>query len=317
MEPDTQRPEIARNAAPHIASDRRPDVWACVVCHHPDAASLGRLIAALAPQVARVLVIDNSPGQPPLGRHELGQALHVPMNRNAGTAGALNEAWRLALEAGVRYMISFDQDSQPGAGLAACLLASFAVPATRPLAAVGPAWTDARTGKPMRLLQPVKFRRRHVSAPANSLVDVDHVITSGCMVSAQAYRAVGPFDETLFLDYVDVEWSSRARARGYATAVATGCAMTHAIGEKMIPLAGRQLAVHKPQRSYLQLRNHLLLWRNSAIPRLWLLSDLIQTVGKLLALLTLAPDRVERSRWIFRGLVHGLRGIGGAAQLGK
>jgi rhamnosyltransferase len=142
-------------------------------------------------------------------------------------------------------------------------------------------------------------------------VDVDHVITSGCIVSAEAYRAVGPFDEALFLDYVDVEWSLRARARGYATAIATGCVMTHAIGEKMIPLAGRQLAVHKPQRSYLQLRNHLLLWRNPSIPRLWLLSDLIQVMGKLLALLTLSPGRVERMRWIFRGLVDGVRGVGG------
>jgi rhamnosyltransferase len=305
-------------ASSHTAPDQRPDVWACVVCHHPDATSLRRLIAALAPQVARVLVIDNSPGQPPLGRHDLGPALHVPMNRNAGTAGALNEAWRLALEAGAQYMLSFDQDSHPGVRHAACLLAAFAAPTTRPLAAVGPAWIDARTGRPMRLLEPVKFRRRHVSAPGDSLVDVDHVITSGCMVSAEAYRAVGPFDEALFLDYVDVEWALRARARGYATAVATGCVMTHAIGEKMIPLAGRQLAVHKPQRSYLQLRNHLLMWRNPSIPRLWLLSDLIQVVGKLLALLTLAPSRVERSRWIVRGLVDGLRGVAGApAHVGK
>lgn len=298
---------------PDIAGDRQPKVWACVVCHHPVPASLRRLVASLEPQVDRVIVVDNSPGQPPLGPDELGHALHLPMTHNAGTAGGINEAWRLALAEGATYLICFDQDSQPGPGLVRCLLAALDTPSHsgRPVAAVGPAWTDARTGRPMRLLQPVRFLRRHVSAPSDGLVEVDHLISSGSLISAEAYRAVGLFDEALFLDYVDVEWSLRARARGYTTAVAANCAMTHAIGEKMIALAGRQVAVHTPWRSYLQLRNHLLLWRVGSIPRGWLLSDLIQVAGKFFALMVLAPDRRERLRWLLRGLMDGLRGKGG------
>lgn len=266
------------------------------------------MIAALAPQVDRVLVIDNAPGDPALPSADLEPVIYIRMSHNAGTAGAMNEAWRLALDAGVSHLVSFDQDSQPGDRLVAGLLAAFSDARVPNLAAVGPAWIDARNQRPMRLLQPVRFLRRHVQAPPDALVEVDHVITSGCMISAQAWQAVGPFNEDLFLDYVDVEWSLRARSAGYTTAIATGCVMSHAIGERMIALAGRQLAVHKPQRNYLQLRNHLLLWRIPQIPRSWLLSDLGQVVLKLTGLIVLAPDRTQRLVGIFHGLADGLRG---------
>ncbi|MDB5875006.1 MAG: dTDP-rhamnosyl transferase RfbF [Ramlibacter sp.] len=291
----------------------QPLVWACVVCFHPDPSSLCALLRAIAPQVRRVILIDNSPGEPQLPPEQLHGALHVPMPRNAGTAGGLNEAWRQALAAGATHLVSFDQDSRPTPNLVHCLLAALERPSTkgRPLAAVGPVWTDERSGRTMRVLAPVRFLRRHVEVPDAGLIEVNHVITSGCLVSAAAYRAVGEFDEDLFLDYVDIEWSLRARAGGYALAVAANCRMSHAIGERMLQIAGRQVAVHSPLRSYLQLRNHLLLWRVDSIPRLWLLSDSIQVAAKLLVLLLLAPARTGRMRCIFRGLVDGLRGRGG------
>jgi rhamnosyltransferase len=297
------------------ASPSRPaeQVWACIVCFHADRAALRSLIAALAPQVARLVVVDNGPGEAQLDAPETANCLYVPMDRNAGTAGALNEAWRLALASGAAYLVGFDQDSRPGPAIIRELHAAFHAgnDLGRPLAAVGPAWVDARSGRPMRLLRPVRFWRRHASPAAQGLVEVDHLITSGAMVSAAAFRAVGPFDERLFLDYVDVEWSLRARARGFALASLQGCEMAHAIGDDVRTIARWHLAVHKPQRNYLQARNHLLLWRNAELPRLWLLSDLIQVACKMAALVALAPNRLERLRWITRGFADGLRGRSG------
>ncbi|HXE48755.1 MAG TPA: glycosyltransferase family 2 protein [Ramlibacter sp.] len=300
-------------ASPDIPADSEPEVWACVICYQPELRSLRQLVALLEPQVKQVVVVDNSAGARSRAPLEFGRSRYLPMGSNVGTAAAMNEVWRLALEGGAGFLITFDQDSRPGEELVRFLLAAHDAPSPsgQPVAAVGPAWKDARTGRAMRLLRPVRFRRRHVAAPATGVVEVDHLISSGCLISAPAYRAVGPFDERLFLDYVDVEWSLRARSLGYATVVAAGCAMTHAIGERMLPFAGRQLAVHSPQRTYLQLRNHLLLWRTARIPRLWLLSDLKQVASKVLGLLVLAADRRERLRWIGRAVVDGLRGKDG------
>jgi rhamnosyltransferase len=304
---------------PEAADAQEPRVWACVVCFHPDASSLAALLQALAPQVRRVILIDNSPGKPSLGPEQLRGSLHVPMPRNAGTAGGLNEAWRRALAAGATHLVSFDQDSRPTPNLVQCLLAALesSSPAGRPLAAVGPVWTDERNGRPMRVLAPVRFWRRHVAAPDAGLVEVNHIITSGCLISAAAYQAVGPFDENLFLDYADIEWSLRARAHGFTLSVTANCRMSHAIGERMLQIAGRQVAVHSPLRTYLQVRNHLLLWRVDTVPRLWLLSDSIQVAAKLVVLLLLAPARTERVRCMFRALGDGLRGRGGVPSVTK
>jgi rhamnosyltransferase len=285
------------------------EVWACVVCYRTTAEQLRQLLALLEPQVACVVVVDNSPDES-LATNVASPSIYRHMGRNAGTAAAMNEAWRLALAAGAAYVVSFDQDSRPAPSMVRCLREAFdqPSPSTLPLAAVGPVWTDERSGRAMRVLAPVRFLRHHVSAPDTGLVEVNHLITSGCLVSAAAYRAVGPFDEDLFLDYVDIEWSLRARTRGYTSAVAANCRMSHALGESMMPIAGRQIAVHRPERTYLQVRNHLLLWRSSAMPRLWLLSDLIQVTGKLLALLVLVPRRAQRLHCIGRGLADGLSG---------
>ena len=289
-------------------------VWACVICYRVTRAAVEPLVRALRPQVERLVLIDNAPdSRSDLPELADGHTLYQPMSANHGTAGAMNLAWELAIAAGADYLISFDQDSQPGSDIVASLLACFtgADPQDPPLAAVGPAWSDARTGQRMRILLPVHGRRRHAASVPGALVDVDHVITSGCLISTRAWQAVGVNNEALFLDYVDIEWCLRARAGGWRVAIATGCTMTHAIGDKVVTLGRRTLALHAPMRNYLLLRNHLLLWRVPAIARSWLLSDLVQVTMKLCATLLLAPPRTSRLRWIGRALRDGLRGRGG------
>jgi rhamnosyltransferase len=46
------------------------------------------------------------------------------------------------------------------------------------------------------------------------------LISSGCVISRAAFAKIGPFDEKLFIDHVDIEYCFRARANDvplYAT----------------------------------------------------------------------------------------------------
>ena len=178
-------------------------------------------------------------------------------------------------------MVSFDQDSVPPPDLVSRLARTLHELRDRGerVAAVGPAKADPRTGLAGRLLRPIRFLRRHVPGTSPGPVEVDHVITSGCLIPSDMFREVGPYDEALFLEYVDMEWCQRARSLGL--------------------------------RTYLLLRNHLLLWRKKEIRRFWLASDFLQVLKKLAATLVLAPRRGERLRWMARGLADGLRGRGG------
>ncbi|MBI2769633.1 MAG: glycosyltransferase [Burkholderiales bacterium] len=289
-------------------------VWACVVCWRAAPDSIAQLVELLAPQVECIVLVDNAASVAP-GL----QALAAPnvsciaSGGNKGTAGAMNLAWQRALAAGAHALISFDQDSRPAPGMVGSLLAAYASQASQaaPFAAIGPAWTDARSGRAMRVLLPVSGSRRHAAPDAAGVVASDHVITSGCLIPSAAYLHVGPYDEGLFLDYVDIEWCLRARSLGWQVGIDTACRMSHAIGDRVISFAGRSLMLHAPVRNYLLLRNHLLLWPRRFIGRMWLVSDLLQVAARMAASLLLAPPRLQRLRWLARGLRDGLRGRGG------
>ncbi len=289
-------------------------VWACVVCYQVQADAIAPLLNVLRPQFARILLLDNSPDFcPSLARLADADLSYLPMSANLGTAGALNEAWSLALAAQAGAMVSFDQDSVPAPGMVACLLATWnqLVNQGQPVAAMGPGMIDPRTGRSTRVLLPLTFRRRHRMPTGSLPIESDHLITSGTMISRDAYLAVGPFLEGLFLDYTDIEWSLRARRKGYKTFVQPATVMTHIIGDEIIEFAGRGLAVHAPQRTYLLLRNHLLLWRLGCTRLGWLLRDLVQIHLKIILLLLLRPVGLKRLKWVIKGGWHGLIGRDG------
>lgn len=290
-------------------------VWACIVCFNVNAKALKPLIEALGDQINRILLLDNSADlQSDIATLANAKVVYVRMPSNKGTAGAMNAAWQLALADGALGMISFDQDSLPSAGMVDLLAASLReleASGMKP-AAVGPGKMDPRNNQAFRLPNSTPSGKVPLPPGLARMVEVDHLITSGCLISADTYQTVGPFREDLFLDYVDIEWSLRARHLGYALYTNTIAVMAHTIGDQVIHFAGRSLPVHKPARSYLLVRNHLLLWQMPTVPRAWLLRDLRQVLLKTALLIALRPQRLQRIRWTLKGIAHGLQKRGGS-----
>ncbi len=301
-----------------VASTRRSDpesrVWACVVCFRATADAVRQLLTILEPQVEQVMLVDNAPdcarGLAGVGGP---RTVYVPMRANLGTAGAMNEAWRRASDAGADYMISFDQDSRPDGALVEGLMASLKrlTASGRRVAAIGPRKVDPRNGQPMRILRPVRYMKRYAPGDAADVVQVDHLISSGCLAPMDAFRHVGPYNEALFLDYVDIEWCLRARAKGHEIVCDPRLSMLHVIGDRVVRIGQRSVWVHQPKRNGLLVRNHLLLWRVPTVHVLWLLSDLRLVLIKVLVQLGVAPPRRERLVWVLRGLLDGIRGKSG------
>lgn len=296
-----------------------PRVWACVVAYHADPARLRTLVETLQADVERVVIVDNAPAGDAIASLAGPSVIYLPMARNVGTSGAMNRAWTTALEGGAQFLATFDQDSRPAQGLIARLADSFSRAEARglPVAAVGPAKVDPRTNTTLRILRPVRWRKRYAAVadtpqsgePAS--VEVDHLITSGCLISADAFRAVGPYDDRLFLDYVDIEWSLRARAKGLMLLCDPTSSMPHVIGDDVVRVGPFRVWLHQPRRNGLLVRNHVLLWRAPDVSIPWLLVDARQVAAKLLVHMVAAPKRIERVRWIAKGLADGLRGRGG------
>lgn len=291
-----------------------PDrIWAVIICYHAAQDTVASLARALVSQVARVLVIDNDASQSTLAALQIDRVTYVPMPSNLGTAAAMNRAWQMALLEDVEFLICFDQDSVVTSDLVLSLGLRWEQLKRDGYGpgAVGPAWEDARTHRVLRALKPAGWRRQRIDADTADFVEVDHLITSGCLVHRDTWLKTGPFDERLFLDYVDIEWSLRARNCGFHFYVTRDARMQHAIGDSVISIFGRSLWIHQPIRQYLLVRNHLLLWRRPYIALSWKCRDAVQVAMKASLVFALRGPRWQRLLWIMRGIWDGLRGRSG------
>lgn len=297
----------------------RPRVAGVVVTFHPDAGLETRL-TAIARETDMVIVVDNTGDAALHARLTTAVAGHgarlIANADNRGLGAALNQAFAVAAADGCAWVIAFDQDSTPAPGFTAALAA--AAEANPKSAAVGANWRDeARPDFASRHLRPQPalpflFTR---SIAAHDLTDVTCVITSGTLFRIGAWRALGGFDEGLFLDLVDTEFCLRARSAGRTIVVAAAARLAHNRGAKRpVRRFGRTWwpAFMPPDRLRYLSRNRLAVaarvgWREPH----WLLFELAYSL-KIIAEVLLCEDRkTAKLAACARGTWDGLLGVSG------
>ncbi len=273
-----------------------------IVLFHPDMNVLGSVIGSAAAQVGDLILIANDGAPLPFALPA--NAVLVKQERNLGLGAAYNLAARWASERGATHLLLLDQDSVAAPGMAALLLEGFKQPG--PVAASGPLWRDSRTGDDGFFVLAGGWRIRRYTPRAGEIIAVDFLISSGSLISLDAFADVGPFDEMLFIDHVDADWALRARARGYRLYGVADARLDHAFGEAVLSLSPfglrRRLFLYPPERNYYLLRNSLVLWRRRYVPWWWIFRDARRTLALMLFHLVCVPPRLERVRAMFRAL---------------
>ena len=216
-------------------------------------------------------------------------------------AAALNQGAREAMDDGARWLLTLDQDTEPAADLVAQLLAAAgAYPRPERVALVGAVThgqTDARCSD-----ERVVVRRRSV-------------ITSGSLLSLDAYQRIGPFRDDFFIDMVDAEYSLRAGRRGYRVVLACKAHIEHRIGApSQHRLLGRAMSTsnHPAWRRYYLARNRIDVWRANAryVPG-WVAFDVLGHFRDTALMTTFESGRGPKLRATLRGTLDGLRGRSG------
>jgi rhamnosyltransferase len=185
------------------------------VLHEPTGSFVSNLVKARA-ACPNVVAVDNSP-EADLRLHEClrAQGMQVIFNRNeGGLAGAYNKGAEVLLARQCDLIFLLDQDSDIGASFfdgmmqaAAGLSGAFLI---------GPKIYEIELQKCMPVIPPDKrfpkpFRIDDLTA---GLFPSLCIISSGSAISAAAYRKLGAFREDYFIEYVDIEYSLRARSQG-------------------------------------------------------------------------------------------------------
>lgn len=297
---------------------RAGEVCAVIVSYHPQIDLLEHVVAAVAPQVGRVMIFDNASTGAPLDayfeqlRARGVEVLRSP--RNVGLGSAINQAARHARAAGFGQLLLMDQDSTVDAGMVATLQQHLSrLQADGPVAAVGPQFRDQRTGQVAPFVRIAFPMNRKLFGGPGQAVECDFLITSGTLLPLEVLDRVGGMDEGLFIDNVDIEWSSRARHHGYRLFGICDARMQHRIGDlvqvtRLLPL---RTVVHSPTRLYYMMRNRVLLYRRVEMPRRWAAQDLPRLLLKFAGTAVFLKPRAAYLSAMLRGLRDGLRGRDG------
>ena len=184
-------------------------VVAIIVTYHPEESGIIQLLRAIESQVSHVVIVDN--GSP----ESVGQVIrqHIPENGlfiskgyNSGTAGAINTGILEAEKLTASHIVLFDQDACPEPDMVQKLISAMNKKKVGcKVAAVGPKYSDVKGehASPFVKLRGLKLCR--VDCNEDEVVAVDHLISSGCLISMEALGEVGGMEEGLFIDYVDTE----------------------------------------------------------------------------------------------------------------
>ncbi|MDO4242242.1 MAG: glycosyltransferase family 2 protein [Actinomyces sp.] len=291
------------------------DVAAVVVTYHPED-DCAELLEALAEQCRWVIVVDNGSTPEELASVRVACAAVgarlIELGRNTGIAAAQNRGIAEAERLGARWVLLSDDDSAPAEGMVPLLLTAFAAPAGGPVAAVGPLVGEGRGGRDQLVYVARRWGPRRATAEelGSRFLEVAFLIASGCLIDLHALREVGPMNEELFIDHVDLEWGLRARRAGYRLLVVPEARMTHSLGDEVVRIPGRRQPVHMhgPVRNYYLARNTVALIRSGLLPVAWRIGYAVW-ITKYSAFNALAADRRGlRARALAQGLRDGLLG---------
>ncbi len=108
------------------------------------------------------------------------------------------------------------------------------------------------------------LRENKESSPICKTQEIDLFITSGSVLNLSLFPIIGDFDEALFIDFVDTEYSLRCKKLGYKIIQFTNIFLVHQLGTlvkrssiKTFYLKKKLKTVYSPIRYYYLCKNNL------------------------------------------------------------
>jgi len=226
-------------------------IAAVVVLYRPDASVVSN-IASYVDQVDAIIAVDNTPDPEASIVATLARfpsLTYVPMGRNAGISAALNRGLSIAQGRGFEWVLTMDQDSTATPDMVSLMVARLLEDRDpTPIAIVAPEHLQVGGAQQVR---------------PEGFVQVLTTMTSGNLLSVEAWCGVGGFMDELFIDQVDNEFCLRLARHGLRVMLASGAVLHHRVGSTKyhpFPLPAFT-SNHSPIRRYYITRNRLLVGR--------------------------------------------------------
>lgn len=194
---------------------------------------------------------------------------HIHNRNNNGLAGGLNAGIKSAINDGADFLLLLDQDTILNVeSLKEYMLESTRLLRDKKIACCGPAFIDLKFGKKHGFAN-YGFLKINAKPSNSSAVACLYLMTSCTMIRKDVFDEVGLMDETLFIDYIDIEWCLRAKSMGYRILGLSRFEFLHNVGDSVKNILWFNAPVHNQFRLYFQTRNLIYLFRRGYIPFYW------------------------------------------------
>ncbi|MEK6423140.1 MAG: glycosyltransferase family 2 protein [Burkholderia gladioli] len=284
-----------------------------IVFFRPDSGCIARANRLAA--IYSCVVVDNTETRQSPAELGLDARIEYMANgANLGIATALNQGVERLIQTGCTCALLFDQDSEPSDHLLSALPSTLTrARANDPrVALIGPAYEDKRLHGVAPFVRFGYFRLKRVAPAGTEPIPVDFLITSGSCVNLAVWGAIGGMDDSLFIDFVDLEWCVRAAAKGYRILGAPALRLAHELGGEPVRVFGRNYPSHGPLRHYYAFRNIVALFRRGYVPLSWKSTEVPKLPARLVIYTLFMRPRLSHLGMSLLGIWHGLIGRSGA-----
>jgi rhamnosyltransferase len=278
---------------------RDNSVCAVVVTFHPSP-DLATNLDLLSRQVDHIVVVDNGSRVETLSPLDsLKEQLCCTILRNAtnlGIAAALNQGCHFAVEHDFAWIVTFDQDSTVTENFIQTLLVD--ATSAKDLGMISPRYVDRDSSKVMPL-------------PKTSSGRLITTLTSGSLFRTETYLNAGPFNESLFIDCVDIEYCLRLRSMELSIVESEYAVLLHSLGKTTFhKILGKNLPTtnHSPFRRYYITRNSLYVSFKYPGETSWIRHNRLATLTDVLKILFFEKQKLTKFRFMLKGIVDCLLG---------
>lgn len=287
---------------------------AVIVSYYPNTNSIVNTIRSIIEQVVKIYVVDNTPNSCLRLDEKLRESFYygkielISLKENFGIAKAQNIGIKKALNEKADFILLSDQDTiYPVGYIERMIDIFFKIANHESIASISPNFAEQnRNGELHGFVasRGLFFNRTH---PVSGYCEALHVIASGQIIVADKLDKIGLMDEALFIDWVDMEWCWRAKAKGYKIIGCADMVIKHTIGDAVVNFASKSYTMHSPVRHYYIIRNavYLALY-NKHISVTLRIALFIKCAKYLIGFTALGKPHWTHFAFTMKGLYHGV-----------
>lgn len=268
---------------------------------------LKKSVESITSQVDKIYIVDNTPGKDTRLEFFKNEKMEVIyLEENYGIAYALNVGIKKALQNQVEFIMLSDQDTCYPQNYVYDMLKVFGMDDTT--VAVAPRFVDSnKQGKDGFIkVAPVVFKQFF---PKSGTHEIMQAISSGKILQAKYLGSIGLMSEELFIDWVDIEWCWRARAKGYKIVGNADVVIQHQLGDSSKNLGFREVNLRSYVRHYYITRNafYLALYSND-LDILHRITLFFKSFRYMVGYPILAKPHFKNLKFVLLGFWHGITG---------